>query len=504
MRMNSCLAFCASIVVVGAVNAGPLAPPPGAVQATGRTQINKQYIASLPYTISQAGSYVLTSNLTGTSGADGIVIAADDVTIDLAGFSLIGVSGSINGIAVNNPGPNPYLHNLTIINGAVKNWDSAGVSLSGATNVEVRDIRAYQCSIGIQTDFNARIVDCTAESHGSLGIFVGNVSTVTGCSVLFCGGGISTGSTCSISNCVAESNFGPGIRMLDGCTVLNCTSRNNFTKGNAPGFQCGDKCHFTNCSASNNGSNGFDVVNACSATGCTSVQNNGAGFYTFDDFSATNCNADDNGFIGIYFNGGNIVNCNASRNGSIGIATFLDHANIVNCNAEHNSSVGIRLDAPGTIIHCTASENFLFGIEASSGSDGSLITACNANKNLGAGITAVANCRIEGNSSTANQGDGIIAADRCTVTQNSCIDNGTNAGGPSSSGIVCNGGGARVDGNHVSGNDTGISATPAFRNVITRNTAFGNSPNYNLDPANDIGPIGTAATSTSPWANISF
>jgi hypothetical protein len=41
-------------------------------------------------------------------------------------------------------------------------------------------------------------------------------------------------------------------------------------------------------------------------------------------------------------------------------------------------------------------------------------------------------------------------------------------------------------------------------NVIVRNSVSGNgSGNYQNPGNNDFGPIGTAATATSPWANIS-
>src|SRR5262249_38758199 len=55
-------------------------------------------ISSLPYTIISPGSYYVTTNLTGMSGAHGITVNASDVTLDLGGFSLIGGPGSQIGI----------------------------------------------------------------------------------------------------------------------------------------------------------------------------------------------------------------------------------------------------------------------------------------------------------------------------------------------------------------------------------------------------------------------
>jgi len=65
-------------------------------------------------TISQPGSYELVDNLTAAAAADCLVITANDVTIDLAGFSIsghgmavrgsrgIGIGGAVQGIAVRN------------------------------------------------------------------------------------------------------------------------------------------------------------------------------------------------------------------------------------------------------------------------------------------------------------------------------------------------------------------------------------------------------------------
>src|ERR1700733_12219713 len=79
--------------------------PPGAPAPTMRSlaQIEPRTpISSLPYTITEPGSYYVTTNLTGVSGSDGITIiflpVIENVTVDLNGFTLTGVPGSHNGI----------------------------------------------------------------------------------------------------------------------------------------------------------------------------------------------------------------------------------------------------------------------------------------------------------------------------------------------------------------------------------------------------------------------
>ena len=72
--------------------------------------------ADMPLTITESGSYVVVENLTGSSGSHGITIQADDVTIDLNGFSLTGVTGALDGIHAD-LGTGPW-RNLTVRNGA--------------------------------------------------------------------------------------------------------------------------------------------------------------------------------------------------------------------------------------------------------------------------------------------------------------------------------------------------------------------------------------------------
>src|SRR6267378_5566906 len=75
--------------------------PPGAPSPTMKTltQIEPRTpISSLPYTITNAGSYYLTTNLTGASGSNGVTIASGNVTLDLNGFALLGVPGTQDGV----------------------------------------------------------------------------------------------------------------------------------------------------------------------------------------------------------------------------------------------------------------------------------------------------------------------------------------------------------------------------------------------------------------------
>jgi hypothetical protein len=97
---------------------GPLTPP-GAPAPTMKAldQIEPRTpITSIPVTIAAPGSSYLAGNLTGVAGSNGITINADDVTLDLNGFSLIGVASSLNGILVSGIRANTRIYNGVLRN----------------------------------------------------------------------------------------------------------------------------------------------------------------------------------------------------------------------------------------------------------------------------------------------------------------------------------------------------------------------------------------------------
>src|SRR5262245_13623036 len=94
------LALSAILLCAVPSRAGNLEPPgPPAPTMKTLQQVEPRIpISSLPFTISQSGSYYLTGNLTGVSGQIGIRITAPTASLDLAGFTLQGVPGSFDGI----------------------------------------------------------------------------------------------------------------------------------------------------------------------------------------------------------------------------------------------------------------------------------------------------------------------------------------------------------------------------------------------------------------------
>jgi hypothetical protein len=86
-------------------------------------------ISSAPYTISQPGSYYLTANISVTNGS-AITITANQVTLDLNGFTLSSTEASPTGTGILLAGGDT---DITILNGHIKgNVTYNGSSYTGS------------------------------------------------------------------------------------------------------------------------------------------------------------------------------------------------------------------------------------------------------------------------------------------------------------------------------------------------------------------------------------
>ncbi|MFC1605048.1 right-handed parallel beta-helix repeat-containing protein [Planctomycetota bacterium] len=191
--------------------------------------LQAQLISSVPLTISQSGSYYLDQNMTHTNRyTNAIQVNADNVTIDLAGYSLIGPSsssGTSSGIRMNGR------KNVEIRNGTVTNFGNNGI---------------WDEDTG-DTSSGHRVIDVRVLSNGGNGIVLeGNHNLVKDCTVLYnCSaiiegwGGIRCGHTSTIiGNVVSYTNFLAGISADIGCTI----SGNNVSD-NGWGINAWRGCH---------------------------------------------------------------------------------------------------------------------------------------------------------------------------------------------------------------------------------------------------------------------
>src|SRR5690606_12742061 len=130
----------AAALLASLAGAGNLNPPSGPVGPTMKSlqQIEPRTPISNATTpgdaesvrrITQPGSYFLTGDILGVAGKSGIIVDTPGVvTIDLNGFAVIGVAGSIVGI------DSLASTRLTIRNGEVREWTADGVRTGTLTH----------------------------------------------------------------------------------------------------------------------------------------------------------------------------------------------------------------------------------------------------------------------------------------------------------------------------------------------------------------------------------
>lgn len=304
-RVHALAALATTIALAPPGLAGDTAPPSGPIAPTMRTldEVEPRTIinatntpgdADSTFRIEDPGSYYLTGNLKGFSGEHGIEIAASHVTIDLMGFRVSGVSGSLDGIKTSVFG----LQNLTIRNGTVDGWGGNGID------------------IGLVSSENSLVEAVRASNNATAGIRVGHNTVVSRCTTTDNTFGILSGAACVITDCTVRHCTGWGLDGGFGGVVTNCTSYENDTNGIV--VNAGT---VSDCTASHNGLNGIQASGSSTITGCTAQDNDGSGFWTNSDTVFRNNSSVGNTDAGIYVFGDG---CRLEGNNCIGNAIGID------------------------------------------------------------------------------------------------------------------------------------------------------------------------------------
>ena len=210
--------------------------PPGAPAPTMKTlsQLEPRTpVESLPFFISQPGSYYLTTNLTGTTGANGITILSSDVTLDLNGFALTGVPASFHGIVLGG-----VVTNIVVRNGTVRGWSALGIQGANARNSQFKDLAlADNGGDGISAGAGNSISGCVASGNATNGIACTDGCIITGCVATSNGGaGIAAGNASTISGCLSRLNGTDGIQVASDCQVSNNHCVSNGQGGSGAGI----------------------------------------------------------------------------------------------------------------------------------------------------------------------------------------------------------------------------------------------------------------------------
>ncbi len=271
----------AGAFLAGKAHAGPLNPPPGPIAPTPGpepripiNQTNTPGTATALFRITQPGSYYLTANIRGQAGRHGIEIAANGVTLDLMGFDVEGVSGSLDGIRTGFAG----LRNIVIRNGSVRKWVGSGVNLSVNAPISswIEGVLANANSAsGITADGNCTVIDCVASQNS--------------------GSGISLGSSGRILRCDSYSNTGVGITVFAGCLVQDCSANFNGLNGIGAAVQGNT---ITGCTAQGNNDSGIGVSQGCVITACNTRNNAVHGIASGSDTIILNNSSSNNGSSG--------------------------------------------------------------------------------------------------------------------------------------------------------------------------------------------------------------
>ncbi len=341
----------AGLVVWG----GPIDPPTGPVSSTMKTldEIEPRVdIATLAgdgealHVIDAPGSYYLTGSIVGVSGKSGIRVTSDDVTIDLNGFTLQGVAGSLDGIEVGDG--IVFVNNLHVRNGVVRGWGRRGIDGDFANNALVEGIRALgngetgiRVGAGVSPPMGPVVRNCVSQGNALHGFQVEN--------------GV-------IEGCVAADNLARGINAL-GSVVQHCVATNNDTDGiggsgvvsSSVAVANGiDGIHFSgtvsDCRVSNNGNDGIEVEPGSVVRDCRVSFSGQVGVRLGEGSLISGSSVHENQQEGILASDSCVVRDNlCDRNGAAGIRV-LGFGNRIEGNSVSGSLRGIELDIGGNLV----------------------------------------------------------------------------------------------------------------------------------------------------------
>ncbi len=467
----------AALLLVSCVLAfgqGSLTPPgaPAPMMKTLQQVEPRIDVATLPgsatadHTISQSGSYFLSSNLDGSSGKDAIEITAPGVNLDLNGFVLTGLAPRV---AIRVLADYVSVRNGTIGAGSIITTGDflsceqllfAGNNLSGGNR-----LRVEKCLF----DFGS------------------NLTGGSGCTVADCklatGSKINLGAQATIDRCTVFGASGVGVQTGAGAII----TKTQVTSSNGSGFVTGTGGTLTDCMAIGNTGDGFDAGAATSMKGCVANGNQGSfGMRAEMGSSLSHCVAEGN---------------NVTFGISVASRSVVSHCAAVANTSNAAVSGGIDAGGESTVLNCTASINTNANASLN-GSTGSGIAANNS--------STVKDCNV-----TGNTGDGIRVSFDSQVIGNNCDSNGAGAG--DGAGIHVTSSDTRVENNNVTDGDRGVDVDTSGC-VILRNTASGNTTNWDVAAGNVFFAVSAATTAsavtgasggvsqatTDPTANLSY
>ena len=318
--------------------------------------VNTPGDATAEFVISQPGSYCLANNIVGESGKSGIRIDADSVTLDLGGFAMLGVSGSLSGVLINS-----HIH-IVVRNGSVSGWGIDGVDGSTAGLARIDDLRAdANTGAGISINSGSQVNNCVAAQNGGVGMEGSNDVLVTGCvSSLNGSHGFQFGGGSILKSCLAYNNGGAGITTssVSSLTVIDCNAHFNTGFGIA-----GPKRTFvTGSTGEENRGGGISVGGSSTVSNCNASGNTGVGIIASVGSAVTGCTVSANTADGIQVDNlarveGNTCQGNGASGGDGAGVHATGRINRIDGNMSTQNDRGIDIDAGGNFVVRNDSSN---------------------------------------------------------------------------------------------------------------------------------------------------
>jgi parallel beta-helix repeat protein len=552
-----------SMQVWGQGSLTPTGAPAAVMKTLDQVEPRKPVSNSQNTSISKAGSYYLTENIT-----NGISIEGDNIVLDLMGYSCSKQSGAV--IRIYN-----WADHITVKNGILlPGSDAYGIQSESYGNCfENLTINGFNAPVGIYANSSDIIRNCSISGTYGDGILAGSQVEIRNCRLLrnntltgitasnnciivgniILGGGDMRGLRLQGTNNLVSDNIVKGFiqnyvlaagNQIDlllsevpetiswPCKVtfagtLSCsdTTANGLTiasdhvtvdmAGHAllgPGSssQSGiyqsdtySGLHVMNGIVANwrgNTKSGIQAMGQSAIINDVQVNSNYYGLYVGDNVVLERCTATANSSIGFTTEKcASLTECIALTNGYMGF--YLGWGNtIANCSALGNGGSGIYLDGRGcTISECTATENTDAGIYASIGDCIIKNSAVFFNWQSGIRVNG-AGAVISDCSVQYNGLHGIMIDSDCLVKDNTCTANGHDGDG---AGIFTEYHDNRIENNNCTDNDWGIKVD-GNGNFIVKNTASGNTTNFSINAGSHYGTIQTSISGAGPWDNFEF
>ncbi|MFN7973521.1 MAG: right-handed parallel beta-helix repeat-containing protein [Acidobacteriota bacterium] len=176
--------------------------------------------------ITASGSYYLTGNRTGVAGSHGITISTggSSCTLDLNGFSLMGVPGSATGIYIQDG------YRVVIRNGSVYGFGQNGVDTGNAVGVLLESVDAVSNGGMGFKGVAIRAAGCTARGNTLQGFYLYGGSVLDRCSAISNGSNGFDLAGDIARDCTATGNQFAGFDAFGGA-VERCMAIGNVTVG---------------------------------------------------------------------------------------------------------------------------------------------------------------------------------------------------------------------------------------------------------------------------------